>query len=104
MLRPLRLLRPLRPLYSLFRGLSSLVDELKRKLFGDLYGLAHVAAGAILRLQIFRPKCTLTQPHPDVQPEYDVEIPTTAGLLKANIFKPKSLLGQKLPVVMCFHP
>jgi uncharacterized protein len=44
--------------------------------------------GAVLSGQVFKPRCKLTQPHPDVLCEYDVKIPIADDvILTANVFR-----------------
>ncbi|MEM6558699.1 MAG: CocE/NonD family hydrolase [Myxococcota bacterium] len=70
------------------------------------------AAWPILRRSIFsgqllRPQCELVEPHPDVEPCYDVRIPMREGFaLTANVFRSRARTarGEKSPVVMCAHP
>jgi putative CocE/NonD family hydrolase len=63
--------------------------------------------GAVLSGQLFKPKCRLTQPDPDVLCEYNVKIPIADGtILTANVFRSKRAQqqGKRVPVVMCAHP
>jgi putative CocE/NonD family hydrolase len=62
---------------------------------------------AILSGQLLRPQCELTQPHPDILCEYNVEIPIADGIvLTANVFRSRTAqqAGVRVPVVMCAHP
>jgi predicted acyl esterase len=57
--------------------------------------------------QLFRPQCKLVAPHPDIQCDYDVEVPIGVGVvLTCNVFRSRSRLetGEADPVVMCAHP
>ena len=63
--------------------------------------------GAVLSGQVFKPRCKLTQPHPDVLCEYDVKIPVADDvILTANVFRSRKGQeeGLRVPVVMCAHP
>lgn len=62
---------------------------------------------ALLRGQVFRPTCRMTDPAQDIVPSYDVEIPMSEGFaLTANIFcsRERSNAGVSDPVIMCAHP
>jgi len=62
---------------------------------------------AILSGQLFRPQCELTQPHPNIQCDYDVPVAIEGGLtLTANVFRSREALeaGVRVPVIMCAHP
>ena len=62
---------------------------------------------AITSRQLLRPQCILEEAHPDVQCEYDIEIPMSRGYsLTANIFRSKERTeaGASCPVIMCAHP
>ena len=62
---------------------------------------------AIKSGQLFRPQCELTEAHPDILCEYDVNIPMSEGfIVTANIYRSKKAeeKGEKVPVVMCAHP
>ncbi|MEM7603680.1 MAG: hydrolase, partial [Verrucomicrobiota bacterium] len=57
--------------------------------------------------QLFNPQCELTEPDPDVEALYDVQIPMSEGFaLTANVFRSRSrtAAGKHDPVVMCAHP
>jgi len=79
--------------------------------WSELRGLSRSAGPvikkALLSGQLFRPQCELTEPHPDILAEYDVEIPLEGGsFVTANVFRSKRAAerGEKVPVVMCAHP
>lgn len=79
--------------------------------FAELRRLARairpILTRAVLSGQLFRPACTLAEPHPDILATYDVEIPLADGTrLTANVFRSKRATdaGEKTPVVMCAHP
>jgi predicted acyl esterase len=62
---------------------------------------------AILRGQVLKPQCDLVDAHPDIQAQYDVEIPMSEGYsLTANVFFSRSRRAQGTAdaVVMCAHP
>ena len=62
---------------------------------------------AIASGQLFKPQCELTEPVPDIEAFYDVEIPMKEGFsLTANIYRSRKSTAkeEKLPVVMCAHP
>ncbi|MEM7673375.1 MAG: CocE/NonD family hydrolase [Verrucomicrobiota bacterium] len=62
---------------------------------------------AVRNGQLFRPQCTLKDADPDVNCEYDVEVPISKGYsLTANVFRSeaRTLGGSPDPVVMCAHP
>jgi putative CocE/NonD family hydrolase len=62
---------------------------------------------AVLSGQLFRPRCELTQPDPDILCEYNVEVPMADGIvLTANVFRSSKAHenGTRVPVVMCAHP
>lgn len=57
--------------------------------------------------QLFRPQCKLVAPNPDIQCDYDVEVPIGDGVtLTCNVFRSRSRssTGEAEPVVMCAHP
>lgn len=75
--------------------------------FGALKAVWAPLWGSILRGQLFNPQCELTDPDPDIEAIYDVEIPMSEGYaLTANIFRSRKrhAAGEKDPVVMCAHP
>ncbi len=79
--------------------------------WSELRGLSRSAGPvikkALLSGQLFRPQCELTEPHPDILAEYDVEIPLEGGsFVTANVFRSKRAAehGEKVPAVMCAHP
>lgn len=62
---------------------------------------------AVMSGQVFRPRCELVAPDPDVEAEYDVEIPMSDGTtLTAIVFRSRAAraAGTPVPVVMCAHP
>ncbi len=62
---------------------------------------------AMISGQLFRPRCELTPPHPDILCEYDVQIPLSDGfVLTANVFRSRQArdAGVRVPAVMCAHP
>ena len=66
-----------------------------------------IVGNAVKSGQLFHPQAELTEPHPDVICEYDVEIPMSEGFsVTANIFRSKKAAEQdeRIPVVMCAHP
>jgi len=57
--------------------------------------------------QILRPQCHLEEADPDVDCEYDVEIPISRGYsLTANVFRSRKRTQSQAidPVIMCAHP
>ena len=57
--------------------------------------------------QILRPQCRLEEADPDVDCEYDVEIPISRGYsLTANVFRSRKRTQSQAtdPVIMCAHP
>lgn len=62
---------------------------------------------AILSGQLWKPRCVLTEPDPDVLCEYDVRIPLSDGTwVTANVFRSHAADrdGIRVPAVMCAHP
>lgn len=62
---------------------------------------------AVKNGQLLRPQCILDEADPDVECEYDVEIPISKDYsLTANVFRSKkrTLVGSPDPVIMCAHP
>ena len=78
---------------------------------GDRLRTARIAWPLIRRAifsgQLFRPRCTLTPPDPDVLCEYDLAVPVADGVvLTANVFRSRSAAaaGARVPAIMCAHP
>ncbi len=62
---------------------------------------------AVRNRQVFRPRCELVDPDPDVAFSRDVRIPVSGGIhLTANVFRSRRAIasGEPQPVVMCAHP
>jgi len=69
--------------------------------------LGPIVGNAVKSGQLFKPRCELTEPDPDVLCEYDVRIPMSEGFsVTANIYRSKAAAekGEQVPVVMCAHP
>jgi len=69
--------------------------------------LGPIVGNAMKSGQLFKPRCELTEPNPDVLCEYDVKIPISEGFfVTANIYRSKTAAekGEQVPVVMCAHP
>jgi putative CocE/NonD family hydrolase len=69
--------------------------------------LGPIVGNAVKSGQLFKPRCELTEPDPDILCEYDVRIPTSEGFsVTANIYRSKMAAekGEQVPVVMCAHP
>ena len=69
--------------------------------------LGPIVGNAVKGGQLFKPRCELTEPDPDILCEYDVRIPTSEGFsVTANIYRSKMAVekGEQVPVVMCAHP
>ncbi|MEO1230622.1 MAG: CocE/NonD family hydrolase [Myxococcota bacterium] len=69
--------------------------------------LAPILGRAVASGQLWRPRCELVEPDPDVSSEYGVEIPARDGyVMTANIFRSRSATerGEPVPVIMCAHP
>jgi putative CocE/NonD family hydrolase len=80
-------------------------------LLRDLPALARsigpIAVKAIASGRIFKARCVLTEPDPDILVEYDVEIPLSDGTsVTANVFRSKRAAAQneRVPIIMCAHP
>jgi hypothetical protein len=80
-------------------------------LLGDLPALARsigpIAVKAIASGRIFKPRCVLTEPDPDILCEYDVEIPLSDETkVTANVFRSKraAARNERVPIIMCAHP
>ena len=64
--------------------------------------LGPVVGNALKSGQLFKPRCELTEPDPDVLCEYDVRIPMSEGFsVTANIYRSMtaSEKGEQVPVV-----
>ena len=62
---------------------------------------------AVVSGQLFKPACELTQPHPDILCDYNVQVTIADGIvLTANVFRSRKAqqTGLRVPVVMCAHP
>lgn len=69
--------------------------------------LGPLVGNAVKSGQLFKPRCELTEPEPDVLCEYEVRIPMSEGFsVTANIYRSKTAAekGEQVPVVMCAHP
>ena len=81
-------------------------DEIKN-IIQTFKSVGPIVGNALKSGQLIHPQAELTEPHPDVLCEYDVEIPMSEGFsVTANIFRSKKAAEQdeRIPVVMCAHP
>lgn len=72
-----------------------------------LEALGPIVGHAVKSGQLFKPRCELTEPDPDILCEYDVRIPMSEGFsVTANIYRSRAAAesGEPVPVVMCAHP
>ncbi|NRB47274.1 MAG: CocE/NonD family hydrolase [Saprospiraceae bacterium] len=72
-----------------------------------LKALAPILWKALISGRLFTGKAKLVPPHPDVLPEWDIEVKVSDGSnILLNIFKSKKALAEQrpLPVIMCAHP
>jgi len=68
--------------------------------------LGPMVGHALLRGQLFKAACELTEPDADIMAVYYVKIPMSEGYyVTANIFRSKEAAekGEKVPVIMCAH-
>lgn len=84
-----------------------MMEEELSNLVRTFEALGPVVGNALKSGQLFKPRCQLTEPDPDVLCEYDVRIPMSEGFsVTANIYRSKTAAekGEQVPVVMCAHP
>ena len=77
-------------------------DEIEN-IIQTLKSVGPIVGNALKSGQLLHPQAELTEPHPDVMCEYDVEIPMSEGFsVTANVFRSRKAeeQGEKVPVVM----
>ena len=68
-----------------------MMDEKLANLVRTFEALGPIVGNALKSGQLFKPRCDLTEPNPDVLCEYDVAIPMSEGFsVTANIYRSKT--------------